>query len=168
MNESIGKVFFNVFMEKLKLMRKKIVEETKKRVFPGSNSIVWSSSQYEGKEFALDCEKTVLRFLYTLGIIRSSKDLFNVLSCTCITQKYVQIWQRELRSNGLFIVLVIVKLESPYWIVIGSKFRMRLWLYSQGSSRISGTSISVEIKEACALSRALNESVICMHSWKSQ
>lgn len=63
-------------------------------------------------------------------------------------------------------LLMTVELESCQWIVIGLKFRMRLCLNSQSSSKIITTSLLAKIRDICTLSKAPNESVICIHTQK--
>ena len=136
--------------------------------FPGSNSITWSSSRCGGKRFALDVEKTFARSLYALGIFGYSKDSSHVSSCTCITWKSSGIWVRNPRYNGFTMLSVTVELESRHWIVMRSKFWMRLWCWSQGRLKTSGTSILAEVKRSRTSRCSLNESVICNRLWKNE
>ena len=65
-------------------------------------------------------------------------------------------------------LLVTVKLESRHWIAIESKFRERLWSWSQSRPKIKRTSMLVEVKESLVSICVPNESVIWNCSWKTE
>ena len=136
--------------------------------FPGSSSIAWSLSSFGGSKLALDGEKTFVRSLYTLGIVGSSKDSSSVWSCIYITWKWVGIWVRDPRSNSSSMLSVTLELESRQWIVIRSKFGMRLWHWRQGRPNRRCISMLGEVGRSWASRCAPNLSVICNRSWKTE
>ena len=62
----------------------------------------------------------------------------------------------------------MVELESHYWLVIRSKFRMGLWCKSKGRPKIRGTLMLAEVKGSWASRCVPNESVICKRSWNTE